>query len=155
MDAESTLATVAEIGVSLTDFAGIIGALAGEKLRPAHPEVWLPFWAMIASGLGIVAAALFPFLPHHLGAPEKIAWAASSAFVVIFISSNLGVFMPRILRAIRDGIFRRIWATSVPLDLSSLLVLVTQSLNAVGIGLSQSAGGFYVLGSPRDGSPAA
>ena len=63
--------------------------------------------------------------------------------------------MPRILRAIRDGIFRRIWAISVPLDLSSLLVLVTQSLNAVGIGLSQSAGGFYVLGSPRDGSPVA
>ena len=174
MDAENTLATVAEIGVSLAGFAGIIGALAGEKLRPAHPEVWLPFWAMIASGLGIVFAALFPFLPYHFGAPENVSWAASSAFVAVLTSSNLAFFMPRILRAIRDGTFRRIWAISVPLDLSSLLVLVTQVLNTLGIGLSQSAGGFfvglyllllisglnfvfllYVLGSTRDGSPAA
>lgn len=144
MDGESTLETVAEIGVSLAGFAGIIGALAGERLRPAHPEVWLPFWAMIASGLAVVFAALFPFLPYRLGAPENVSWAASSAFVAVLTASNLAFFMPRILRAIRNGAFPRIWAISIPLDLSPLLVIVTQVLNTLGIGFSQSAGGFFI-----------
>lgn len=144
MDAASTLETVAEIGVSLAGFAGIIGALAGGRLRPAHPEVWLPFWAMISSSLLIVFAALFPFLPHGLGAPENLSWAASSAFVAVLTATNLAFFMPRILRAIRAGVFARIWALSVPLDLSALLVLGTQVLNTLGIGLAQSAGGFLV-----------
>ena len=174
MEAESTLETIAEIGVSLAGFAGIVGALAGEKLRPAHPEVWLPFWAMIASGLGIVFAALFPFLPYHLGAPEHVSWAASSAYLTVLLASNLAFFRPRILRAVRAGVFRSIPAISVPLDLSSLLVLVSQVLNTLGIGLSRSAGGFliglyllllisglnfvfllYVLGRTPGGPPAA
>ena len=63
MDAGSTLETVAQIAVSFTGFAGIAGALSGEKLRPAHPEIWLTFWVMISSSLGVLFAALFPFLP--------------------------------------------------------------------------------------------
>lgn len=54
MNAENTLETIAQIGVALAGFAGIVGALAGERLRPAHPEVWHPFWALISSGLGVV-----------------------------------------------------------------------------------------------------
>ncbi len=92
------------IGVSLAGFAGIIGALAGEKLRPAEPEVWLPFWVMISSGLSIVFAALFPFLPYYLCAADRVSWAASSAFVTILTACNLAFFTPRFLRAQRDGV---------------------------------------------------
>jgi hypothetical protein len=144
MDAASTLETLAEIGVALAGFAGIVGALAGEKLRPTYPEIWLPFWAMIASGLVLVLAALFPFLPYRFGAAQNLTWAASSAFVAGLTACNLAYFMPRILRAIRDGAFPRVWAVSVPLDLASLLVLATQVLNALGIGFRQSAGGFLL-----------
>jgi hypothetical protein len=48
MDAESLLEAIAVIGISLACFAGIVGALAGEKLRRANPQVWLPFWVMIS-----------------------------------------------------------------------------------------------------------
>jgi len=144
LDAESTLESVAEIAVSLTGFAGIVGALAGDKIRPTHPEVWFPFWVMIASSLGVVFTALFPFLPHYLGASDNVAWAASSAFLTVLTACNLAFFMPHILRAQRDGVLARILAFDVPLNLSSLLILISQVLNALGVGLPQSAGGFLV-----------
>jgi len=144
MNAESTLETVAEIGVSLAGFAGIVGALAGEKLRPAHPEVWIPFSAMISSALGIVFVALFPFLPHHFGASDHVLWAVSSAFGSTITAGNLAFFMPRIWRAQLNGVVPRILAFDVPIQLSAIFLLVSQVLNALGIGLSQSAGGFLI-----------
>jgi hypothetical protein len=144
MYAESILVAIAEIGVSLAGFAGIVGALAGEKLRPANPEVWLPFWVMISGGLSIVFAALFPFLPYQLGAPDRACWATSSAFVTVLTACNLAVFMPRFLRARRHGFLSGILAFEALLYLISFFLLVSQVLNTLAIGLSQSAGGFLV-----------
>jgi hypothetical protein len=174
MNAESILAAIAAIGVSLAGFAGIVGALAGEKLRPAEPGLWLPFWVMISSGLGIVFAALFPFLPHHLGAPDHVSWAAASAFVTVLTSCSLAFFTPRFLEARRHGFIAGTLAFDFLLYLLSFILLVSQLLNTLGVGLPQSAGGFlaglylmllisalnfvyllYVLAYPRRGPPAA
>lgn len=108
MNAESTLEAIAQIGVALAGFAGMVGALADAKLRPTHPEVWYPFWALISSGLGVVFVALFPFLLHHFRAPDNIVWAASSAFLLAVTASNLAFILPRFLRAARNNTFRRI-----------------------------------------------
>ena len=67
MDAEGTLEVIAEIAIAFTGFAGIVGALARERLKPSQPGVWLGFWVMIESSLGVLLAALFPMLPHYLG----------------------------------------------------------------------------------------
>lgn len=174
MDAESILEAIAEIGVALAGFAGIVGALAGGKLRPADPELWLPFWVMISGGISLVVAALFPFLPYHLGAPDRVSWAASSAVVTVLTACNLAVFTPRFERARRAGFLAGTLAFNVLLYLLSFFLLVSQGLNALGVGLPQSAGGFliglylmvlisalnfvfllYVLGRPRRGPPAA
>jgi hypothetical protein len=144
MNAENALETIAQIGVALAGFAGIVGALAGEKFRPTHPEVWFPFWALISSGLGIVFVALFPFLLHHFDAPDNIVWAGSSAFLFVVTASNLAFFLPRILRAARNRAFRRIPIIAVPVDSASFLILGTQALNALGFGFVQSTGGFLV-----------
>ena len=173
MYAESILVAIAEIGVSLAGFAGIVGALGGGKLRPANPEVWLPFWVMISGGLGIVFAALFPFLPYHLGAPDHVCWALSSAFVTILTAGNLAVFIPRFLRARRRGFLGGILTFEILLYLISFFLLVSQVLNTLGVGLPQSAGAFlaglyllllisalnfvfllYVLGGRRPDPPA-
>lgn len=37
MNGADTLGTVAQIGISLVGFGGIVGALAGAKIGPAHP----------------------------------------------------------------------------------------------------------------------
>jgi hypothetical protein len=144
VDAADTLQNIAQIGVSLVGFAGIVGALAGEKLRPSHSEIWLPFWVMISSGLGTLFVALFPLLPHYLGAPDHATWAASSAFLTVVTAINLVFFMPRIWRAQSDGHLAKMRMFDVPLNLISAAILISQVLNALGIGLSQSAGGFLV-----------
>lgn len=144
MDAESILESVAEIAVSLAGFAGIIGAFAGERLRQSDPEIWLPFWAMISTSLTVLFGALLPFLPHYLGASDRVAWAASSAFLTIATACNIVFFIPRILRAQRDGILGRIPALEVPLRISTLLLLISQAVNTVGLGLDQSTGGFLI-----------
>lgn len=173
MNSESfLLEAIAAIGVSLAGFAGIVGALAGEKLRHADPELWLPFWVMISGGLSIIFAALFPFVPFYFGAPGHVLWAASSALVAIITACNLVFFSPRFLRAQRDGVLARTRAFSVLMHLLSLFLLVSQVLNVLGVGLPQSAGGFilglyvmllvsalnfvfllYVLVGPRRGTP--
>jgi hypothetical protein len=174
VSAESILEAIAYIGVSLAGFAGIVGALAGEKLRSEAPEIWLPFWVMISSGLSIVFAALFPFLPYHLGASDHVSWAAASAFVTVLTACNLAFFTPRFVRAQRVGALARTFAFTVLLYLISFFLLVSQVLNTLGVGLPQSTGGFliglylmlltsalnfvfllYILGRPRRGPPAA
>jgi hypothetical protein len=174
MNEEFILEDIAEIGVSLAGFAGIVGALAGDKLRPADPGLWLPFWVMISSGLSIVFAALFPFLPYHFDTPERLSWAASSAFLSVVVAGNLALFTPGFLRARRDGFLAGTVAFDVLLYVLSFALLVSQVLNALGVGLARSAGGFliglylmllisalnfvflmYVLGRPRRGPTAA
>ena len=144
MNAENTLEIVAQIGVALAGFAGIVGALAGEKFRPTHPEVWYPFWALIGSGLGVVFVSLLPLLLHHFRAADNVVWAASSAFLFVLTAGNLAFFFPRILRASRRREFRRISAIAIPVDSASFLVLATQALNVLGIGFARSVGGFLV-----------
>ena len=145
MEVEGALEVIAEISIAFTGFAGIAGALAGGKLRPDQPHVWLRFWAMIEGGLGTLFAALFPLVPHYLGLPDQYVWSASSGLVVILIACHLVFMSPRFVRAFRDASFGRgLPAIDIPLVLVLLITFVTQLLNAVGVGLPQSAGGFLI-----------
>jgi len=144
LDTQSTLETIAQIAISLAGFAGIVGALAGEKLRPGHAEVWLPFWAMIWSGLGLVFGALAPQVLGAFGLPENVTWSASSALLLVLTTVNLAFFLPRILRATRAGTFRRIRMVAYPLDAACFAVIATQLLNALGLGFARSAAGFLL-----------
>jgi hypothetical protein len=144
MEAEGTLAVVAEISIAFTGFAGIVGALAGAKLRPAQLHVWLPFWLMIEGGLGTLFAALFPMLPHYLGLPDRHVWSASSGFVVILIVCHIAFMSPRFIRASRDPTWVRVPALQIAGRSILLIALVSQLLNALGVGLPQSAGGFLI-----------
>jgi hypothetical protein len=142
MDAESILEAIAEIGVALAGFAGIVGAVAGQRLHSGDSRVWLPFWVMISGGLSIVFAALFPFLPYHFGAAERVLWASSSAYVALLTTVSLVFFVPRFLRVRRDSPLSRMLVFEILLYLLSFALLVSQFLNAAGVGLSQSVGGF-------------
>jgi hypothetical protein len=142
MHAEGILEAIAEIGVALAGFAGIVGAVAGQELHAGDSALWLPFWVMISGGLSMVFAALFPFLPYHFGAAEHVLWACSSAFLVLLTSVSLVFFVPRFLRVHRDGVLSGMLAFELLLYFISFALLVSQFLNAIGVGLSQSAGGF-------------
>jgi hypothetical protein len=83
-------------------------------------------------------------LPHYLGASDTVAWATSSSLVTIVTACNLAFFLPPIQRAKRDGSLVAIPAFEIPLNLIPLSIIVSQTLNALGIGLRQGAGGFLV-----------
>ena len=144
MEAEGTLEVVAEIAIAITGFAGIVGALAGGRLRPDHPHIWLPFWALIEGGLGVLFAALFPMLPHYFGLADRPVWAVSSGFVVVLIVCHIVFMSPRFLRAIRHRSWVRLHALEIPLQFAFLIALLSQLLNALGVGLQQSVGGFLL-----------
>jgi len=144
MEAEGTLGVVAEISIAFTGFAGIVGALAGAKLRPAHVQVWLSFWFVIEGGLGTLFAALFPMLPYHLGLPDPHVWSASSGFVFILIVCHIAFVSPRFIRASRDPSYVRVPALQIAARSALVIALVSQLLNALGVGLPQSAGGFLI-----------
>ena len=140
MDTESTLLVIAEIAIAFTGFAGIIGALAGRRLKPDDPSVWLPFWVMIEFGLGTLFAALLPMLPHYLGAADRVTWAVSSGAVAVYLVCHLVIMTPRFIRAQLESVP----ALSYPILASLVFALVSQLLNALGIGLRQNAGGFLI-----------
>jgi hypothetical protein len=87
---------------------------------------------------------LFPLLPYHLGLPDQQVWSASSGLLVILTACHLVFMSPRFLRAQRDPSYVRLRAFSLPARLAVIIVFVSQLLNAIGIGLPQSAGGFLI-----------
>ena len=144
MEAQSTLEVVAEISIAFMGFAGIVGALGGRRLTPERPHVWFPFWVIIEVGLGTLLVALLPMLLHHLGLPDRLVWASSSAFVAIMVICHVLFMGPRFLRAMRDPSWVRLPALERSVQLSLLLLFVSQVSNAIGVGLPQSAGGFLI-----------
>ena len=144
MDAEGTLEVIAEISIAFTGFAGIVGALAGARLRPAQLHIWLLFWFMIESGLGTLFAALFPMLPYHLGLPDRYLWSVSSGLIVILIVCHGAFMSPRFIRAQRDPSLVRLPVLQIAVRAALVVALVSQLLNALGVGLPQSAGGFLI-----------
>ncbi|MCP5060016.1 MAG: hypothetical protein GY937_25215 [bacterium] len=144
MDAQGTLEVIAEISIAFTGFAGIVGALAGARLRPAQLQVWLSFWLMIESGLGTLFAALFPMLPYHLELPDRYVWSASSGLIVILIVCHVAFMSPRFIRALRDPSYVRLPVLQNAVRAAIAVALVSQLLNALGVGLPQSAGGFLI-----------
>ena len=135
---------IAEIAIAFTGFAGIFGALAGNKLRPDHPAVWLPFWATIELGLMMVFAALFPVLPHLFGAADGLTWALSSGVLSLFVVGHFLFMWPRYLSASRAGLLIRSNVLDGAQGAASLSALNTQVLNTFGVGLNQDSAGFLL-----------
>ena len=120
MEVTGTLEVLAEIAIAFAGFAGIVGALAGTKLSPDHPSVWLPFWCIIEFSLATLFAALLPIVHHELGAPSPLVWALSSGILAAFLLCHFVLVTPRFLRADRQGVRVRLpW-----LDAPILLALV-------------------------------
>ena len=144
MEAEGTLQVIAEISIGFTGFAGIFGALGRRKLRPDNPSVWLPFWSTMELGLATLFAAVLPALPYQFGASDSLTWAIASTALVLVLVGHLVFMVPRILRADRAGSWIRLLPLDLPITACMLSVLLTQVLNALGIGLGQDAAGFLL-----------
>jgi hypothetical protein len=141
---EATLQVVAEISIGFTGFAGIVGALGGSKLKPDHPSVWLCFWSMVELGLMTLIAALFPALPQEFGAADRLTWSMSSGVLALFVAGHLLFMWPRFIRARRAGSLVPFPTLNGIMAGALIAALVTQALNAIGVGFSQPSAGFLL-----------
>ena len=94
-----TLHTIAEVGIAITGFAGIVAAIRGREGVSRRPSASDPLVGLLGASLGTV---FFCFIPEWLDAAvasPDIVWRASLA---IYGSYRL-VWIGLILKAWRDG----------------------------------------------------
>ncbi len=78
MQGSDVLTVIAEIGVALAGFSGIVVALRQRSVESwSVPEV-LRLRLMLYASVSALLFALLPFAPHHLGASPAVTWSASS-----------------------------------------------------------------------------
>ena len=80
------LTVIAEIGVALAGFSGIVVALRQRSVESWSILEVLRLRLMLYASVSALLFALLPFAPHHLGASPAVIWSASSlALAVLFV----------------------------------------------------------------------
>lgn len=88
MQGREALSTIAEVGLGLAGFTGILAALGRSSATFSRPEV-LRLLLLLVSSLGAVFLALFPFALHESGVSGAACWRLSSAVLAAFTSISL------------------------------------------------------------------
>lgn len=139
MQGSEALSTIAEIGLGLAGFTGILVALARTPEPFGRPEV-LRLLLLIVSSLGATFLALLPFALHESGVGESACWRFSSGLLAAFTSTSLAVLGYQIQRHRREfG------------ELFSRAVFAIVSAGTVAIVALQAGNVFAVGGTPRVG----
>jgi hypothetical protein len=140
--AADTLSTMAEVSVAFLGFTGVVGVFAGPGRD--RPAVSVRLWVMVGLALVTLLLCLLPSVAHQLGARGASLWASCSGAIVLLALGHVLFVVPTILRERRAGR----WRGPLILELFPVIAvtcLVTQALNASGILLERTAGG-YLLG---------
>jgi hypothetical protein len=113
-----TLHTIAEVGIAITGFAGIVAAIRGGADSAAQPSVADPLGVLLTASLGTV---FFCFVPEWLNsaiAEPDLVWRVSLA---VYGTYRLG-YIALILNARRRGTGANpaVWRFSVGVSLGVL-----------------------------------
>jgi hypothetical protein len=133
------LSTVAEVGLGLAGFTGILVALGRSSQAFSRPEV-LRLLLLLVSSLGSVFLALLPFALHESGLAGAACWRFSSALLGVFTAGSLAFLGYQIQR--HRGEFGELFSGVVfaVVSAGSLAVVVLQILNAAGVGAPPRVG---------------
>jgi len=82
------LATIAQLGVAITGFSGIVIAVRQRGVETWTPSEILRFRNMLLYGAYLLFFALFPFLPHYFGASESQTWSFSCGLFALGLASK-------------------------------------------------------------------
>ena len=83
MDSLETLTTIAEIGIALAGFSGLIVVLR-KSSGPLNAIEKYRMAVLLATAFGAMFLALMPGALLHLGLADDILWRTSSAFLTAF-----------------------------------------------------------------------
>jgi hypothetical protein len=133
------LSTIAEVGLGLAGFTGILVALGRNRAAFSRPEV-LRLLLLLVSSLGTVFLALLPFALHESGVGDAACWRLSSAILAAFTSISLVYLGYQIQR--HRGEFGELFSSTVFVVVAtgSLAIVVLQLGNAMGLGASPRSG---------------
>ena len=85
-----TLHTIAEVGIAITGFAGIVVAIRGSSDREAEPSVTDPLGVLFVASLGTVFFSFVPeWLDSAMTAPDtvwRVSLAAFGAYRLAYIA---------------------------------------------------------------------
>lgn len=139
-----SLTTVAEIGIALAGFSGLVVVLR-KNSGPLNEIEKFRMSVLLAAAFGAMFFALLPDVLQHLGFTDDTLWRMSSAFLVVFsIAFVIGwVLSSRRFFSVAREIF------SVPafslMTLGHLINLILQLSATLGMWGDRSAG-VYLLG---------
>lgn len=135
------LSAIAEVGLGLTGFTGILVALGRSPEVYSRPEV-LRLLLLLVSSLGAVFLALFPLALHECGIGEPLCWRLSSALLAFFTAVSLASLGHQIQRHRAE--FGRLFSATVFRVVAggSLAAVAAQIANLAGLGALPRAGPF-------------
>jgi hypothetical protein len=143
MQGSDQLLAIAEVGVALAGFTGVIGALGMRDHAAMSDAARLQVWLMLEFSLGTVFFALVPFAPANFGAAETTIWSISSGLMTAFMLVHFLTLGPRIRELIKRGE----WIGGLVSRLTALLVIglfLIQGLNTLGLFFAPSYGLYYL-----------
>ena len=143
-DPFDALFTVAEVGIALAGFSGVVAMLgrrgAGEWSEPD----WLRFAMLLAFSFGVVVFSFLPALAMAFGASEPQAWATSSLLLALFMLAAYAIVIRRVARLGSEATEQFPQATGRAVGILTLPVLATLVLNSLGIGFAKSFAPFLL-----------
>ncbi len=141
MQGSGVLTVIAEIGVALAGFSGIVVALRQRSVESwSVPEV-LRLRLMLYASVSALIFALLPFAPHHLGASPALTWSVPSLALAVLFGSSL--FLPATRTPpSRTGLSFRWWVFYS----SGTVIAITALLANAGGLLGGPSFGLYLVG---------
>lgn len=95
MEGEQLLIGIAQIGIVIAGFAGLVGTLQDrEHWMPAE---WVYLQTLVVASIGVVFVALLPFVPFYLSHDDQLSLRVASGLYALY---TFQVF-PRRLIALR------------------------------------------------------
>lgn len=135
------LLTLAEIGIGLAGFSGVVASF-GHRGRLAPPDTFR-FLSAFAVSIFLTSAAMVPVALHHVGLDAEMVWRLASALGILYVIVGTPLFYRfgrRLAPAFREA---GIPATSPVIEYAGRLFLVVCVVNVAGWPLRPGFGLFF------------
>jgi len=140
MDQFEGLQTIAEVGVGIAGFGGIIVAITRGR---EDWELWdeIRIWGVLVPSISAALLALLPLGLSSAGVASDVLWRLSSGFMVVVGLSSFMAFGLRFRSTLAEGPLHPVLGRL--LAGGSVLNLLCQASNVVGLGFRGSFSVYY------------
>jgi hypothetical protein len=132
MTGTDLLQTLAEVGITLAGFTGIVAVLGRRGHGEWEPHEWLRLAMLLTFSFGSVFFAFLPPLLDAYDVPEPRAWSIASAMLAVFLAVVYAAIIGRVValgELVRDEFPR--WAGAVT-GIGTAIVVAVLASNAFG-----------------------